>query len=242
MERFLNRRFSEPSTTGVALHLPKVPVEVPEVALQAIENEVQHLYRLTEQSIREVMQAGAPSAKTGTWKRLLATEADPFALYGQIKQLEDEITAYFSELQEMPLEEEEVDKLNTLIMSTRSLVFAAKAFKDIQENVQQLYQTAKPEEVEWLEKSRQFVLRQLQEMRTYAQAGDYVETLPAWPAAHDSYYQERLAETYEWVKQRPAGAAGISTRTNVLRQITNGLNNLSSALYYWKTQKETVPS
>ncbi|MGY6559961.1 MAG: Na/Pi cotransporter family protein [Nitritalea sp.] len=242
MERFLNRRFSEPSTAGVAQYLPKVPVEVPEVALSAIENEVQHLYRLTEESIQEVMRTDAPKEKTGTWKRLLATETDPFALYGQIKGLEDEITAYFSELQELPLEEQEVDKLNTLIMSTRSLVFAAKAFKDIQENVQHIYQAGKPEELLWLEKSSQFVRQQLQEMQGYAKPGEYVEALPPWPATHDRFYQERLAETYEYVRQSPSAAMGISTRTNVLRQITNGLNNLSSALYYWKTQQETVPS
>lgn len=75
-----------------------------------------------------------------TLRQLLESEDEESALlrYQQLKSYENEITAFYLEVQHHYLHPEEVQKLNVLVVGLRNLSLAAKDVKDIRHNLETL--------------------------------------------------------------------------------------------------------
>ena len=128
--RFLEKRF-EKKNKVVARFITQVPVEVPEAALKALKEEVEHLlervFRLNTTILgvdsgfldKTIEDTPLPDAKTQ---------------YELIKELEGEITAFFIKLPNQKLDPEESAQVRQLTHSIRYAMSTAKSLKDINHN------------------------------------------------------------------------------------------------------------
>lgn len=137
---FLERRFVA-ADKAISVHITAPTLEVPEAALEALNNEAQHLFGRVIQlntatvgfrdiSLPAVFNGSAGPASGGL--DMLARH------YEELKDLEGEIFGYAQALQERKLEESEAARLAQLLLATRHAVHSAKAIKDIRHNIDDL--------------------------------------------------------------------------------------------------------
>ena len=125
---------------GVTEYIHKVPVTIPEAALPAVHNETQHLLARTLQLLAQAYRS----------ERRFHTHHGPpldclppgmavyFDHYETIKVLEAEVVSYANRLE--GLSPEGRSQLEALLASIRKAVYAAKAIKDVQDDLEPLWQ------------------------------------------------------------------------------------------------------
>jgi len=128
---FLNKRFtSKNDRAGIFIH--ETTVEVPETALDALQNETGHL-------ISSVLKLWATaflqennksiSTKNGGFFKAKDNFRDQ---YFEIKRLHGEMINFYGDLQKQALAEAESSKLARIITATGNALYAAKDIKDIE--------------------------------------------------------------------------------------------------------------
>ncbi len=127
--RFLEKRF-EKKNKVVARFITQVPVEVPEAALKALKEEVEHLL---ERVFR--LNATILGVDSGFLDKTIDDPIpDAKTQYELIKELEGEITAFFIKLPNQKLAPEESAQVRQLTHSIRYAMSTAKSLKDINHN------------------------------------------------------------------------------------------------------------
>jgi len=127
--RFLEKRF-EKKNKVVARFVTQVPVEVPEAALKALREEVEHLL---ERVFR--LNATILGVDSGFLDKTIDDPIpDAKTQYELIKELEGEITAFFIKLPNQKLAPEESAQVRQLTHSIRYAMSTAKSLKDINHN------------------------------------------------------------------------------------------------------------
>lgn len=138
---FLERRFAA-GNDEVAQFLTKVPAAEKETAFAALEKEVRGLYRRVMALNLRALKIDLPdamaaeqAAPAGPIGNLLGEHPTFSADYEAIKRLEGELLAYVRQLQAQRLDERESGRLAVLLIAAREAVQAAKAVKDVRENL-----------------------------------------------------------------------------------------------------------
>lgn len=143
---WLSHRFRD-GLHNVAVFLPRVSTDAREPALAALENEVRALYR-------RVLALNIGALRLSLPATLLAPDGNAprgnghgngggyAAQYAAAKQLEGEILAYVRLVQAQPLTDSEAHRLAALLVAAREAVQAAKAVKDVYDELQDFRRTA----------------------------------------------------------------------------------------------------
>lgn len=129
--RFLEKRFDKKNQV-IARFITQVPVEVPEAAIKALQEEIEHL-------LERVFRLNTTILGIDThFLDKTKTKIDPIpnttTQYELIKELEGEITEFFIAIPPQKLNQEEAAQLRQLTHSIRYAMSAAKSLKDISHN------------------------------------------------------------------------------------------------------------
>lgn len=244
-EKFLNRRFVQAATKGETLFIKNIPAEVPDVALQALDRELEQVFFYTRQFILECFRTGMRNKdRESQWAMIFRTATDLHKKYEKIKRLEDEILVYYSRLQEGSLSEEEATKLTAGMMGLRSLVFGAKDIKDVIHNIRSIRESEDQKGREVLKQLRSLVKHRLQDITVFLDLPEEKRkpaTVQNWLLEHQKHYNQLINHLYHNIPYRTPEAVPVSTLTNLIRQTFSSLNNLCSSLIYWKFNKESLP-
>lgn len=133
---FLERRFQE-SNHEEGLYIHKVTPEIPEAAIEALNNETRHLIEKVTYLNRMAFADGHEEAKFWIVTRRFKDH------YHEIKRLDGEIFKFYHELQKERLDGEESSKLNQLILVVNSALHSAKSIKDIEPDLNDFRQSTK---------------------------------------------------------------------------------------------------
>lgn len=140
---FLERRF-QGGEESVALFLSKVPASEKAVAFPALDDELRALYRRVLALNLRAMKLevpdglltapppGTPADRLGQLFSVRPTFSED---YESIKRLEGEVLDFVRRLQSQRLTDDESHRLSMLQICTREAVQAAKAIKDVRENL-----------------------------------------------------------------------------------------------------------
>lgn len=128
--RFLEKRF-EKKNKVVGRFITQVPVEVPEAALKALKEEVEHLLERVFRLNTTILGVDSGFLDKTTDDTPLP---DAKIQYELIKELEGEITAFFIKLPNQKLQPEESAQVRQLTQSIRYAMSTAKSLKDINHN------------------------------------------------------------------------------------------------------------
>jgi phosphate:Na+ symporter len=160
--------------------------------------------------------------------------------YDKIKRLEDELTSYYAQLQEQNLNITEAEQLTASMMGLRSIVYGAKAMKDVMHNIQFMMENEDPLGIEILKLLQEFVRLRLGEINSYLEEENQPEVIPDWLLQNEIFYNETINYLYKNIKSRNKEGVPISTITNVVKQTVSSMDNVCSSIIYWKLKKGTT--
>lgn len=162
-------RFFKKEPVHVTKYLYKVPVDIPDVALDALKNEVTHLGKKIEEFALLAINIPPPKAleKGASLKKLLDRyqenmELSYDKLYEHIRHLEGKIFRYIAQLSRKNMEAGFEESINTIAQQTTYLATAAKAIKDMLYDIERLYNAQSSEEQEFLRNLRYQILNSVQ--------------------------------------------------------------------------------
>jgi phosphate:Na+ symporter len=236
-ENWLKKWFVKSEPKGLSQFIKNVSPKLPDVAIKALEKEIQLVFDRTLNFVVNLWDGGdSPADGASIWKKILYKPVDLMDEYGQIKSLEDEIIKYQISLQEQNLSEADATMLTSLMLSLRTMVYAAKDFKDVMHNIRDMEDEEDLMVVQVHAKLREYIMDFLERMQRYIALEDLPEEAPDWIGENAKQYKAWMADLYEELKTQPIEYP-VSTLNNVIRQVVSGLDNLCSAVIHWKHLK-----
>lgn len=239
-ENWLKKWFSESEPKGFTQFIKNVSPKVPDVALNALEKEIQLVFDRTLNFIINVWDGGDASQDgMSIWRKILYKPVNLMDEYHQIKSLEDEITKYQIALQEESLSVEDSTKLTALQLALRTLVYSAKDIKDVMHNIRDMEDEEDRAVIAVHGKLRNYTMDFLDVLEDYMKLEKVPEKAPDWIGENAKQYKVWMADLYQELKVQPIEYP-ISTLNNVIKQVVSGLDNLCSAVIHWKHLKKDV--
>ena len=244
--KFLKSLFRKAVPQGETLYVKNIPPEVPDVAIDALDKELQQIFLYTEEFILECFHIGAKDKNSESqWKKIFSSATNLTRKYDKIKRLEDELTVYYAQLQEKNLKVEEARQLTASMMGLRSMIYGAKDIKDVMHNIRFIMDSDDELGNEILKILRNQVSLRLHEIRSFltetVQESGNTEINPhQWIKENEVFYEDTIRYLYSHLGHRKKNAISVSTLTNVIRQTHSSLDNLCSSIIYWKLGKYTT--
>ncbi len=168
LSRWLERFFKK-EPVHITTYLHKVPVEIPDVALDALSNEIRHLGKKIEEFALLAINIPPPKGleKGVSAKKLLDRypenmELSYDKLYTHIRHLEGKIFRYIAQLSQKNTETGLQERIDILAQKTSYLATAAKAIKDMLDDIERLYNAKSSEEQAFLRNLRYQILNSVQ--------------------------------------------------------------------------------
>ena len=157
--------FFKKEPTHVTKYLHKVPLDIPDVALHALQNEVTHLGKKIEEFSLLAINIPPPKAleKGVPVKKLLDHYQENMdltydKLYEHIRHLEGKIFRYIAQLSRKNMEVSFEESITSIAQQTSYLATAAKAIKDMLYDIERLYNAESIAEKEFLRNLRYQIL------------------------------------------------------------------------------------
>jgi phosphate:Na+ symporter len=239
--KFLKNRFVSAVPVGETLYVKNVSPKVTDVALQALDKELAEVYRLTSEFVRENFGINKTDRnRESRWKIIFASASGLMKKYEKIKRLEDELTTYYAQLHKENLTPQEAEQLTAIMMGLRSTIYGAKDIKDVAHNILFMLEAGDHLATRVLEKLRQVVDQRLEEIQKVLETGETGEQPQSWLQDNERVYNELINEVYDKIKAHSRKGVPVSTMTNVIKQGISSLDNLCSAVIYWKFRKVTT--
>lgn len=240
LEKWLKKRFSKFEPKGISIYTKNVSPQVPEAAIAALEKDIHLAFEKTIEFMVNVWNVGEiDKENVSIWRKILQQPYDLAAQYNEIKNLEDELTKYHLLVQEENLSTLEAQKLTSLMLSLRTMVYGAKDLKDVMHNIQDMEDEEDLLVREYYDELKSFTFDFLKEIREYILREEYSDEVPDWIGENGKHYKKFISELYQKIKIKPMEFP-VSTLTNVIKQVVSGLDNLGSAVIHWKHQKKDV--
>ncbi|QED38642.1 Na/Pi cotransporter family protein [Antarcticibacterium arcticum] len=240
-EKFLNRMFQSHTPGGETLYVKNISPKVPDVALEALDKELIQVYLYTREFLKLSLGiAENDKNHESHWKKIFASASGLMKKYEKLKRLEDELTTYYAQLQTENLLPQEATHLTASMMGLRSFIYAAKDLKDVLHNIMFMMEAGDPVGEEVLHRLRDMVNLRLAEIDGILQEKQ-AEAIPAdWHLENEKFYNELIGYVYSNIKDNHKKEVPVSTMTNVIKQAVSSLDNLCSAIIYWKLQRDTT--
>jgi phosphate:Na+ symporter len=157
--------FFKKEPTHITRYLHKVPLDIPDVALDALQNEVRHLGKKIEEFSLLAINIPPPKAleKGVPVKKLLDRYQENMdltydKLYEHIRHLEGKIFRYIAQLSRKNMEAGFEESITSIAQQTTYLATAAKAIKDMLYDIERLYNAESMAEKEFLRNLRYQIL------------------------------------------------------------------------------------
>jgi len=234
---WLAGKFAEPGA-DVLRHIKESDLAVPEVA---VENVGRETLRLIDQAaaLNQLDLGLAPSASfydAGEDRLNVAVfsrNPDLDRCYDSVKQLEGEILAYTTRLQELRLDAGESERLAQILVAIRSAVHAAKGLRDTRHDMHAFRDSVDDHFHAWhgrfRDAGREFYAR-LQDLRPADVAGHRFELLVGLKRCNEDIHKRLHADILRDVTGGRLSKVQISTLLNVNRELYLSNQSLLGAL------------
>lgn len=237
LSRWLANKFVEPGI-DVLRHIKESDLAVPGAA---IENLCRETLRLIDQAaaLNQLdlgLAIAMPFYEAGEDRSgvaLFARYPDLDKGYDSVKQLEGEILAYATRLQELRLDAEESERLGQVIVAIRSAVHAAKALRDTRHDMRMFRDSVDDPFNAWYgqfrDAGRDFY-GCLAELRSAGSAAHRFELLVELKRRNETLHRDLHAGIVREVSQGRLSKLQISTLLNVNRELYLSNQSLLAAL------------
>jgi phosphate:Na+ symporter len=241
MGKFLKMLYRKSEPKGKSTFIKNVNPEVPDVALKALENELKQVFALTHDFILDCLRIREKGTrKVSAWKSIFSAEVNLIDRYNELKNLEDEITDYYTQIQEQNLTQSEADLTATYMMSLRSMIYSAKNIKDVISNIKEIDESEDALAQEILVKLQEFSTEKLTMLSSLFEQHEYKSDTLEFHLDFEKFYNQTVAFLYKNIKQQSKKTVPVSTTTNAIRKTVSALEDLASAVANRKLEADTM--
>lgn len=229
--RFLERRFLRDDEV-IARFIIKVPAEVPEAGIEALNQEIRHLLQrifLLNATILNLNKAHFTNEK---WLKD-TTQFSIVEQYESIKELEGEITEYFINVQNRRLVREDAERLQQLSQAIRYAMTSVKSIKDISHNIRDFERSVNDEIIaltHFIKTAETGFYQQLFHIFQSPNSTIHFENFVDLKKQSKVNYTQFVEKSYRSVQKERFSDLEISTLFNVNREIHAGNKALIMAV------------
>jgi phosphate:Na+ symporter len=230
LQKFLKNRFLDSEPQGETLFIKNIDPTITEIALKAVEQELQEVKYQTISFLKENFGIGQDLSLAKGWKHIFRRSVSLNSKYENLKHLEDEIFHFYNEIQKQSLSSQDAENLTKSMMSLRSLVYSAKHIKDVAHNIIEITESENQLAKDLLIKLQTFINEQL-EIIKLADFGSTKELVSLQQRMDNTniFYEQTIAFLYENIKNQPKRTISVSSLTNVIKQTVSSMNSLHNA-------------
>lgn len=234
--KYMKRRFISSEPEGLSLYIKKVEPSVIDMALKAMDKELIHLYNLTRDFIIEGLQiSNRTDEEESAWQHFIRKESNLLHKYEHLKQLEDEITDYYTHVQTYDITDEESDHGEYVMSKIRRLIYSGKDIRDIITDIEQLSQSEEKLPQEILLKIQSFSLKQIKRLNEASGVQAPNEYLNLVIKDCDQFYRTTIEELYDQISAGAVTDVPVSSITNTVKKTTAAIEDLAVSLQRGKT-------
>jgi len=240
-EKFLNRMFISHVPEGESLYIKNISPQITDVALEALDKELMQVYGYTREFIKLSFGISEKEKNNEShWKKIFASAGNVLKKYEKLKILEDELTSYYAQLQTENLSAQESAQLTASMMGLRSFIYSAKDIKDVVHNILFIRETGDPVGEGVIDRLGEILNMRMDEIDHILKDETPAEIALTWQADNERSYNDLIDQVYSKINHLKKNEVPISTLTNVIQQTISSLDNLSSAVIYWKLKRDTT--
>jgi phosphate:Na+ symporter len=233
---FLNTRFtSSNDRTGLFIH--EITVEVPETALEALNNETNHLLSLVLKLWRIAFLQNNDEPISLIKGRFFKPQKNFIDNYYEIKRLHGEMINFYGDLQKQSLTEEESSRLSKIITATGNALYAAKDIKDIEidlANFRKSEKTTIMSLYDFLNDSNRIMTTRFKQMLESESNETFFEELSKLMLDIQKNYDKLLEMVYDQSNRKHLEEEEIATVLNVNRELYSSNKAIIFALKDYK--------
>ncbi len=229
--RFLGRRFLKDDEV-IAHFITKVPAEVPEAGIEALNQEIRHLLQRVFVLNATILNLPKADFIKETWLKNTA-QLSILDQYESIKELEGEITEYFINVQNRRLEREDAKRLQQLSHAIRYAMTGVKSIKDIAHNIRDFERSVNDEIIaltHFIKTAETDFYQQLFHIFQSPKSKAHFEVLSDLKKQSKVSYTQFVEKGYRRVQKDRFSDLEISTLFNVNREIHSGNKALIMAV------------
>ena len=224
---YMSSKFKGVAPSKKCVYITHVTPEIVDIAFGALEKEMKHIFKLTQDFILDVLFLKDERRTGSLWLTVFGKGSDTLSKYTHLKLMEDEITEFYAQIQKQNLTENEAKLLTGYMNKIRALVDAAKNVKDIVPNIREMKNSEKKLDLDILRKLQHFTAGKLDELEEYYKIPEQQKALPYWQMEIESFYQELISYLYGQVEKKVPHGAMVSTMTNAIKKNISSLESLA---------------
>lgn len=224
---FMSERFKDSGPSKKCVYINHVTPEVIDISLEALDKELKHIFKLTQDFILDVLFLKDQQRTGSIWLKVFGKGSDTLSKYMHLKMMEDEITDFYAQIQKQNLNQEEAKLLTGYMGKIRALVDAAKNIKDIVPNIREMKDSGKKLDKDILVKLQQFAVHKIEELDLYDKIPEQKKSLPYWQMEFEQFYEDLFSYFYEEVKNNTPHGALVSTISNAIKKTVSALEALA---------------
>jgi phosphate:Na+ symporter len=246
---FLSTRFTS-SNDRAGLFIHEITVEVPETALEALNNETNHLLSLVLKLWRIAFLQNSNEPISLIKGRFFKPQENFFDNYYEIKRLHGEMINFYGDLQKQSLTEEVSYRLSKIITATGNALYAAKDIKDIEIDLANFRKSGKKTIMslyDFLNDSNRVMTTRFKQMLESESNETFFEELSKLMLDIQINYDKLLEMVYDHTIRKHLEEEEIATVLNVNRELYSSNKAIIFALKDYKlspaqvTQFENLP-
>ncbi len=226
--QFLKNYFIKSEPKGECIYIKNVTPKVPYVAINALDKELENVFNLTREFILDSLRNNINNNNVNKiWYNIFKTEVNPLKKYLHLKKIEDEITYFYTKIQEQNLSEPEANLLADYMFKLRSMIYSAKNIKDVLSNIQDIKDSDDELAKNILSQLYQFAVSKEQEI-----SGFYITKYnpPNLNNIHNEleyFYNKTIDYLYKNIKTENSRYIPVSTITNVIKKTIASIEELT---------------
>jgi len=239
--KYLQKLFDKKESGDHSLYIHEVSPLVPAAAIAALEKDIRFTFQSTLNFIERLWEKpvlDAPYFKI--WKKIMYQPENLLELYEQIKKQEDELSSYHIALQEnAKLDEFDAQKLTALMISLRSIIYAAKDMKDILHNVKDLQDREDQKVYQFYIELKIYIFNFLEEIRKSEEKISDKGHLFHLLNENKFLYESQISKIYKNIWSHEA-TFSTSTLTNIIRQTVSSLDHIVQSLLHLSNNSHNI--
>lgn len=230
LARFMNKQFKKSEPTGSTIYIKKVTPEVADVALKALENEIDRVYTLVQAFILDCLLINKNEQhKSKGLISIFRAETNPLEAYNQLKFIEDEITDYYTQIQEFNLSEAEAGLTASYMIRLRLMIISAKNIKDIISNIKQMKESEDELAGEILKRLQDFTNQSLNKLDKLSTGEIEPNSIVELQSKYEQFYISNMDFLYKSIATKTPKGVTVSTMTNAIKKTISSLEELTTS-------------
>lgn len=241
--KLLNQWFRKSEPVGECRYIATAIPDVPDVAIRALEQELKYIFELTHEYILACLRINNGAKPKGNIiSNIVRTEVDPLERYNKLKRMEDEITEFYTQIQEQNLSEQEAGLLTDHMLRLRAMISAAKNIKDVIPNIRQIDESEDEGARDILNQLREFSIQKTNELAIFVREARPLKAEARWHEELETFHNQTMANLYKGIKTTARRDVPVSTISNAIKKTVSALEELVHSVAERKSFVEVHPA